>query len=160
MMMSLFTSRKVFEQASNAIVNSQMLSTRLSPRMNEENSLIINDVTPHSISMNDQCLCTCTCCPNLSNWCIKDALGLSCAIFTWFLFLYGEFVVVFVICTPSNYPFLVNLINLIVFHALQFLAISSHCRAMFSNPVCRPSFQEKKKSFLPINIDLGCSSIE
>lgn len=146
MMMSLLTSGEVCEQASNVIVNSKMLSTRLSPRSHEENSLIIKDVTPHSISADDeQCLCTCSCCPNLSDWCIKDAFGLTCAIFTWFLFFYGEVAVVFVIFTPSNYPFLVNLINLIVFHALQFLAISSHCRAMFSNPVCSLSFPEKKK---------------
>lgn len=110
-----------------------MLSTRLST---DENSLIIKDVVPHSIPAVDQCLCRCSCCPTISNWCVKDALGLTCAIFTWFLFLYGEFVVVFVIFTPSNYSLLFNSINLIFFHSLQFLAISSHCRAMFSDPVC------------------------
>jgi hypothetical protein len=113
-----------------------MLSTRVLSRNNEANSLIIKDIIPHSMSDNDGCSCTCSFCPNLFDWCIKDALGLSCGIFTWFLFFYAEFVVVFVILIPKNYSIGFYLINLFLFHLLEFLAISSHCRTMFSNPVC------------------------
>lgn len=113
-----------------------MLSTRFSSRNNEVNSLIIKDVIPHSMTNDDACSLTCSFCPNVFDWCIKDALGLSCGIFTWVLFIYAEFVVVFVILISKNYSIEFYLINLFLFHLLEFLAISSHCRTMFSNPVC------------------------
>jgi hypothetical protein len=118
-----------------------MSSTRLLSTNNEANSLlengvIIKDIVPHSISNDDNCLCTCSSCPNVFNWCVKDALGLLCSILTWFLFIYGEFVIVFVILIPKNYSIEFNMINLFIFHFLEFLSISSHFRTMFSNPVC------------------------
>ena len=104
----------------------------------ENNELIINDVNPHTMlnDDDDECSCTCSFCPNLFDWCNKDALGLTCGLFTWILFIYAEFVVVFVILTPKNYSIGFNLTNLFVFHLLAFMAISSHFRTMFSNPVC------------------------
>jgi hypothetical protein len=117
-----------------------MSSTRLLLTNNEansssENGVIIKDIVPHSMLIEDDCSCTCAFCPNVFDWCIKDALGLSGAIITWFLFLYGQFVIVFVILIPKNHSFGFNLFNLFLFHSLEFLAISSHCRTMFSNPV-------------------------
>lgn len=100
-----------------------------------ETGVIVKDVVPHSDDDFD-CACTCACCPNLSNWCIKDAFGLSCAIITWILFLYGDFVFVFVILTPKSFTKLFYLINLLLFQTFVFLAVSSHFRTMFSNPVC------------------------
>jgi len=120
-----------------------MSSTRLLSANNQANSssetesgVIIKDVIPHSMSDDDKCFCTCSSCPNVSEWCVKDSLGLLCSILTWILFCYGEFVMVFVILIPKNYSFEYNLINLFLFHFLEFFAISSHCRTMFSNPVC------------------------
>lgn len=114
-----------------------MSSTRFLPANNEPNSgVIIEDIVPHSMSDNENYWCTCSNCPDIFKWCVKDTLGLSCSILTWILFLYAEFVIVFVILIPKNYSFEFNFINLILFHVLEFLAISSHCRTMFSNPVC------------------------
>ncbi len=123
-----------------------MALTRLLPTTIDDNRMIsssetgviVKDVVPHSMSddIDDCCLCTCACCPTVSNWCIKDAFGLSCSFVTWFLFLYGQFVIVFVILIPKDYSILVYLIHLFTFHCLEFLAIASHCRTMFSDPVC------------------------
>jgi len=118
-----------------------MLPTRLLPTNNEahlssENGVIIKDIVPRSMSDEANCLCTCSSCPNLFDWCVKDAFGLLCGITTWFLFFYAEFVLVFVILIPKNYSLEFNLINLFLFHFLEFLSISSHCRTMFLNPVC------------------------
>jgi hypothetical protein len=118
-----------------------MSSNRLLPANNQanlslESGVIIKDIVPRSMSDDDKCLCTCSSCPNIFDWCVKDGFGLSCCILTWLLFFYGEFVIIFVILIPKNYSFEFNLINLFLFHFLEFLAISSHCRTMFSNPVC------------------------
>lgn len=118
-----------------------MSSTRFLSENNEPNkNIIIKDVVPHSMSDKENYWCTCSKCPNISNWCIKDALGLACSILTWFLFIYAEFMIIFVILIPENYSLKFNLINLIIFHVLEFFAISAHCRTMFSNPVCVLSF--------------------
>jgi hypothetical protein len=121
-----------------------MSSARLLSMNNDDNSsvetgVIVKDVTPRSTYGDDEddcCSCTCSCCPNVSSWCVKDPLGLTCSFITWSLFLYAQFVIVFVILIPKSYSLLVIFINLLIFHSLEFLAISSHCRTMFSNPVC------------------------
>jgi len=116
---------------------SELLSTNNDEISLSERGVIIKDVVPHSMSDdNNNCLITCSRCPNVSGWCIKDAFGLSCGIITWLLFFYAEFVIDFVILVPKNYSLLFNFINLFIFHCLEFLAISSHCRTMFLNPVC------------------------
>ncbi|CAF2505619.1 unnamed protein product [Rotaria sp. Silwood2] len=103
-----------------------------------ETGVIVKDIIPRSMVENDDCACTCSCCPSIFNWCIKDACGLSCGIMTWILFLYAEFVFVFVILTPKTYSLLFYLLNLFIFHLLEFLAIASHLQTMFSNPGAVP----------------------
>ena len=114
----------------------------------EEPGVIVKDVVPRSMyyherdsADDDDCLCSCACCrceccPTVSDWCVRDPYGLSCGFTTWFLFIYAQFVIIFVILIPKSHSTLFNLINLFIFHGLEFLAISSHCRTMFSNPVC------------------------
>lgn len=111
--------------------------------------VVIKDVVPRSMYYHDRdrfhdddddCLCTCACCrceccPKVSDWCVRDPYGLSCGFTTWFLFLYAQFVMIFVILIPSSHSTSFNLINLFIFHLLEFLAVSSHLRTMFSNPV-------------------------
>ncbi|XP_035302867.1 palmitoyltransferase ZDHHC3-like [Cricetulus griseus] len=63
-------------------------------------------------------------------WFICDGCGIACAIVTWFLVLYAEFVVLFVVLIPSRN----GIINGIVFNLLAFLALASHCRAMLTDP--------------------------
>ena len=114
----------------------------------EHQGVIIKDIVPRSMQYHgqrvydddDDCVCTCACCrseccPVVSDWCVRDPYGLSCGFTTWFLFIYAQFVMIFVILIPKSHSTLFNLINLILFHGLEILAVSSHVRTMFSNPV-------------------------
>ena len=101
-------------------------------RTSTSTNVIIEDVAPRS-SANETCRCSC--CPTVSRWCLTDPLGLTVAFITWFLFLYGQCVMLFVVLVPSNYSFRYNFFHLLVIHVLEFLAVSSHCRTMFINPV-------------------------
>ncbi|CAF4838412.1 unnamed protein product [Rotaria sp. Silwood1] len=118
----------------------------------DDTGVIIKDVVPRSMYYHEQynndyddddCLCSCSCCrceccPTVSDWCIRDPYGLSCGFTTWFLFIFAQFVIIFVILIPKSHSTLFNLINLFIFHGLEILAISSHCRTMFSNPGAVP----------------------
>lgn len=64
----------------------------------------------------------------------QDICGIICAVMTWLLILYAEFVVMAVIILPSPYP-VYSTINMIIFNMLAFLAYASHIRTMFSDPV-------------------------
>ena len=57
-----------------------------------------------------------------------------CAIFTWLLILYAEFVVTRVILLP-DFPSFFSIINFILFQGLAGLAIASHIRTMLTDPV-------------------------
>lgn len=122
---------------------------------NDNNSLshtgvIIKDIFPRSMQdgKDDDCLCTCSCCPTLFGWCVKDAIGLSCCFLISLFFLYGQFVFIFVLLSSTNYSLLSYYINLIVFHCIEFLAISCYFRTMFSNPVCISSHMNYNISFV------------
>jgi hypothetical protein len=64
----------------------------------------------------------------------QDICGIICAIMTWMLIFYAEFVVVYVMLLPSPYP-IYSTINLIIFQLFAFLAFASHLRTMFTDPV-------------------------
>jgi hypothetical protein len=112
-----------------------------------QTGVVIKDVVPRSMyyhekydNNDDDCLCSCACCrceccPTVSDWCIRDPYGLSCGFTTWFLFIYAQFVIIFVILIPKSHSTLFNLINLLIFHTLEILAVTSHYKTMFSNPV-------------------------
>lgn len=68
-------------------------------------------------------------------WFVKDVCGMICAVLTWGLILYAEFIVMTVILLPSPYP-VWSYVNMAIFSALAFLATASHMRTMFSDPVC------------------------
>lgn len=70
-------------------------------------------------------------------WCVKDICGLICAVLTWLLILYAEFVVLFVILLPGPYP-IYSFINVVIYQVLTFLAITSHIRAMLTDPGAVP----------------------
>lgn len=67
-------------------------------------------------------------------WCIRDICGIICAILTWLLILYAEFVVMRVILLPSPYSFY-SIVNMGLFQLVAFLACASHFRTMFTDPV-------------------------
>lgn len=79
-------------------------------------------------------LSTCGC-VTLARFCqLQDICGIICAVMTWLLILYAEFVVMVVIIWPSPYP-VYSTLNMIIFNLLAFLAYASHLRTMFSDPV-------------------------
>lgn len=67
-------------------------------------------------------------------WFIRDACGIVCAIITWLLVLYAEFVVLFVMLLPSK-NLMYSIVNGTLFNTLAFLALASHLRAMCTDPV-------------------------
>lgn len=64
----------------------------------------------------------------------QDICGVVCAVMTWMLILYAEFVVMTVMLLPSPYP-IYSYINMFIFHSLAVLAFASHLRTMFTDPV-------------------------
>lgn len=67
-------------------------------------------------------------------WCVSDICGIICAVMTWLLVTYAEFVVLTVILGTSNHP-IYTTFNLLLFNVFAVLALSSHARAMFTDPV-------------------------
>ncbi|KAI5608189.1 palmitoyltransferase ZDHHC3, partial [Silurus asotus] len=68
-----------------------------------------------------------------SPWCIRDVCGVVCAVITWFLVLYADFVVMFVMLLPVKSA-VYSLINATLFNTLSVLALTSHSRAMCTDP--------------------------
>lgn len=67
-------------------------------------------------------------------WCIRDVCGVVCAVLTWFLVLYADFVVMFVMLLPVKNA-VYSTLNATLFNALAVLALTSHSRAMCTDPV-------------------------
>lgn len=72
-------------------------------------------------------------------WFIRDGCGMVCAIMTWLLVVYADFVVTFVMLLPSK-DFWYSVINGVLFNCLAVLALSSHLRTMLTDPVSMRSF--------------------
>ena len=71
-------------------------------------------------------------------WFIRDGCGMICAVLTWLLVVYADFVVTFVMLLPSK-DFWYSVVNGVVFNCLAVLALSSHLRTMLTDPVSPPS---------------------
>jgi len=67
-------------------------------------------------------------------WFVKDVCGIICAVFTWLLMLYAEFVIIVVILLPSH-DSIHSITNATVFHFFTVLAVASHLRTMLTDPV-------------------------
>ena len=67
-------------------------------------------------------------------WFIRDGCGMICAVLTWLLVVYADFVVTFVMLLPSK-DFWYSVVNGVVFNCLAVLALSSHLRTMLTDPV-------------------------
>jgi len=67
-------------------------------------------------------------------WLVKDVCGITCAVFSWLLIVYAEFVVVVVILLPSH-DLVYSIANATVFQFFTLLAIASHLRTMLTDPV-------------------------
>ena len=69
-----------------------------------------------------------------SVWFVKDICGFICAMFTWGLVVYAEFVVIFVMLAPAPNQ-IHSVINGVVFQFLAVMAIASHTKCMLTDPV-------------------------
>ncbi|XP_021112952.1 palmitoyltransferase ZDHHC3 isoform X4 [Heterocephalus glaber] len=87
-------------------------------------------------------------------WFIRDGCGIACAIVTWFLVLYAEFVVLFVMLIPSR-DYAYSIINGIMFNLLAFLALASHCRAMLTDPGAVPKGNATKEFIESLQLKPG-----
>lgn len=77
-------------------------------------------------------------------WCIRDICGVICAIMTWLLILYAEFVVMYIILLPSTNTIYCG-INFIIFQMCAILAFTSHLRTMFTDPGAVPKGNATKE---------------
>ncbi|XP_069873691.1 palmitoyltransferase ZDHHC3 isoform X4 [Dipodomys merriami] len=87
-------------------------------------------------------------------WFIRDGCGIACAVVTWFLVLYAEFVVLFVMLVPSG-DYAYSVVNGIVFNLLAFLALASHCRAMLTDPGAVPKGNATKEFIESLQLKPG-----
>ena len=69
------------------------------------------------------------------NWFVWDPCGIVCAVMTYLLILYGEFVVLAVLAPP--FPTLGTAICVFIFTGFGTLATVAHVRAMMTDPVSR-----------------------
>ena len=70
---------------------------------------------------------------NKSVWFVWDPCGIVCAVMTYFLVMYGEFVMLTVIAPP--FPGTWTALNVLVFSSLGALAVVAHVRSMLTDPV-------------------------
>lgn len=68
-------------------------------------------------------------------WFVCDPCGIVCAVITYLLIAYGEFVVLVILAPP--FPTLWTLLSVAVFTGLSALAVVAHVRAMMTEPVRR-----------------------
>ncbi|XP_067854221.1 palmitoyltransferase ZDHHC7 [Heptranchias perlo] len=87
-------------------------------------------------------------------WFIRDGCGMVCAIITWLLVFYADFVVTFVMLLPSK-DYWYSLINGIVFNSLAVLALSSHLRTMVTDPGAVPKGNATKEYMESLQLKPG-----
>ncbi|XP_053679810.1 palmitoyltransferase ZDHHC3 [Anopheles nili] len=87
-------------------------------------------------------------------WCVQDICGIICALLTWSLILYAEFVVTMVILVPNPYK-AYRYINFIIFNTGSFLAFASHLRTMLSDPGAVPKGNATKEMIQQLGYQEG-----
>ncbi|RVE62288.1 hypothetical protein OJAV_G00155620 [Oryzias javanicus] len=87
-------------------------------------------------------------------WFIRDTCGIVCAIITWILIFYAEFVVVFVMLLPSK-NLIYCIVNGTLFNCLAFLALASHLRAMCTDPGAVPKGNATKEYIESLQLKPG-----
>lgn len=87
-------------------------------------------------------------------WFIRDGCGIACAVVTWMLVFYADFVVLLVMLVPSR-DYIYSVINGILFNMLAFLALASHFRAMLSDPGAVPKGNATKEFIESLQLKPG-----
>lgn len=76
-------------------------------------------------------------CFNGRLWFVRDVCGMICALFTYILIIFAQYVIITVIIVPEqSVPTKVT--NFVIFEFFTFMAISSHLRTMFTDPGAVP----------------------
>ncbi|XP_061421822.1 palmitoyltransferase ZDHHC3 [Lethenteron reissneri] len=88
-----------------------------------------------------------------AGWFIRDCCGITCAVITWMLVVYAEFVVTFVLLLPASVPY--ALFNGTLFNALALLAVASHCKAMLTDPGAVPKGNATKEYIESLQLQPG-----
>ncbi|XP_032467780.1 palmitoyltransferase ZDHHC7 isoform X2 [Phocoena sinus] len=87
-------------------------------------------------------------------WFIRDGCGMICAVVTWLLVVYADFVVTFVMLLPSK-DFWYSVVNGVVFNCLAVLALSSHLRTMLTDPGAVPKGNATKEYMESLQLKPG-----
>uniref|UniRef100_A0A8P4G4N8 Palmitoyltransferase n=1 Tax=Dicentrarchus labrax TaxID=13489 RepID=A0A8P4G4N8_DICLA len=87
-------------------------------------------------------------------WFIRDCCGMVCAVITWFLVFFADFVVTFVMLLPSR-SFWYAVVNGVVFNSLAVLALASHLRTMLTDPGAVPKGNATKKHLESLQLKPG-----
>ncbi|CAM4515651.1 unnamed protein product [Lepidochelys olivacea] len=87
-------------------------------------------------------------------WFIRDGCGIACAVVTWMLVVYADFVVLLVMLVPSR-DYIYSVINGILFNMLALLALASHFRAMLSDPGAVPKGNATKEFIESLQLKPG-----
>ncbi|XP_031702005.1 palmitoyltransferase ZDHHC7 isoform X2 [Anarrhichthys ocellatus] len=91
---------------------------------------------------------------NRTMWFIQDSCGMVCAGITWFLVLYADFVVNFVMLLPGK-NFWYSLLNGATFNSLAVLALASHMRTMMTDPGAVPKGNATKEYMESLQLKPG-----
>ncbi|ELK31417.1 Palmitoyltransferase ZDHHC7 [Myotis davidii] len=87
-------------------------------------------------------------------WFIHDGCGMICAVMTWLLVVYADFVVTFVMLLPSK-DFWYSVVNGVIFNCLAVLALSSHLRTMLTDPGAVPRGNATKEYMESLQLKPG-----
>uniref|UniRef100_A0ABK0L500 Palmitoyltransferase n=1 Tax=Rattus norvegicus TaxID=10116 RepID=A0ABK0L500_RAT len=87
-------------------------------------------------------------------WFIRDGCGMVCAVMTWLLVVYADFVVTFVMLLPSK-DFWYSVVNGVLFNCLAVLALSSHLRTMLTDPGAVPKGNATKEYMESLQLKPG-----
>ncbi|VEL29993.1 unnamed protein product, partial [Protopolystoma xenopodis] len=68
-------------------------------------------------------------------WFVRDSCGFACVVLTWLLILYGEFVIGGIVLMQTQ-AHTFRLISGVIFHTLTALALISHLKTVFTDPMC------------------------
>ncbi|XP_044932320.1 palmitoyltransferase ZDHHC7 isoform X3 [Mustela nigripes] len=87
-------------------------------------------------------------------WFIRDGCGMICAVMTWLLVVYADFVVTFVMLLPSK-DFWYSVVNGVLFNCLAVLALASHLRTMLTDPGAVPKGNATKEYMESLQLKPG-----
>ncbi|XP_013418219.1 palmitoyltransferase ZDHHC3-like isoform X2 [Lingula anatina] len=91
-----------------------------------------------------------------SVWLVKDICGIICAVFTYGLITYAEFVVMWILILPDfSKHTTYYAVNCCIFQGLAFLAVASHARAMLTDPGAVPKGNATKENIMKLGLKEG-----